>query len=157
MVSAIDPPDDDLSADNITKLTALEPSLRQRPCNRPDLPPDSLSISRDSFRPEHERFDFEVNNSASDLIRMIWAYVNGLVEVSRSFATNHPGLLIMDEPKQQGAHRGDLGSFLHRLASAGGYGQQVIITTSEEATRSANLSRIWTVRCSTLTARFCSQ
>lgn len=127
-------PEDDLSVDDVAKLTALQRSLRQQLTEYQfrSLPPDSLSISRDSFRPEHEKFDFEVNNSASDLIRMIWAYVNGLVEVSRSFATNHPGLLIMDEPKQQGAHRRDLGTFLQSLATAGGHGQQVIITTSEE-------------------------
>jgi predicted ATPase len=64
---------------------------------------------------------------------MIWAYVNGLMEVARSQPTNHPGVLVMDEPKQQGAHRRDLGTFLRRLAVCGRSGQQVIITTSEEA------------------------
>ena len=125
----------DLSEADVNKLSALEKTLRQqlREYRFASLPPDSLSISHDTFRPEHEKFDFEVNNSASDLIRMIWAYVNGLMEVARSYATNHPGLLIMDEPKQQGAHRRDLGTFLRRLATCAESGQQVIITTSEEA------------------------
>jgi predicted ATPase len=74
-----------------------------------------------------------VTTSASDLIRMVWAYVNGLMEVARSQPTNHAGLLVMDEPKQQGAHRRDLGTFLRRLAVCGQSDQQVIITTSEEA------------------------
>jgi hypothetical protein len=127
-------PEDDLSGDDIAKISALEKSLRQQLVEYKfrSLPPDSLSISRDTFRPEHEKFDFEVNNSASDLIRMIWAYVNGLLETARSFSTNHPGLLIMDEPKQQSAHRADLGTFLRRLTLAGQHGQQIIITTSEE-------------------------
>lgn len=128
-------PEGDLSEADVNKLSALEKTLRQqlREYRFASLPPDSLSISHDTFRPEHEKFDFEVNNSASDLIRMIWAYVNGLMEVARSYATNHPGLLIMDEPKQQGAHRRDLGTFLRRLATCAESGQQVIITTSEEA------------------------
>jgi hypothetical protein len=128
-------PEGDLSAGDVSKLSALERSMRQqlREYRFESLAPDSLSISHDTFRPEHEKFEFEVTTSASDLIRMIWAYVNGLMEVARSQPTNHPGLLVMDEPKQQGAHRRDLGTFLRRLAACGQAGQQVIITTSEEA------------------------
>jgi predicted ATPase len=128
-------PDGDLSPLDASKLGALQRSLRQQLTEYrfASLPPDSLSISHDTFRPEHEKFDFEVNNSASDLIRMIWAYVNGLLELARSTATNHSGLLIMDEPKQQGAHRRDLGTFLRRLSACADFEQQVIITTSEES------------------------
>jgi hypothetical protein len=127
-------PEGDLSPTDEAKLASLEGSLRAQlnDYHFESLPPTSLTISRDTLRPEHERFDFEVNNSASDLIRMIWAYVCGLLEVSRSFETNHPGLIIMDEPKQQGAHRADLGTFLKRLATSRGHRQQVILTTSEE-------------------------
>lgn len=127
-------PDDDLSAQDETKLNALQQSLRTQleEYRFTSLPPRSLAISRDTFRPEHERFDFEVNNSASDLIRMIWAYVSGLLEVAHAVPTNHPGLLVMDEPKQQGAHRQDLGTLLRRLARSSGHKQQVIVTSSEE-------------------------
>jgi hypothetical protein len=130
-----DLPEGDLSAADVSKLSALERSMRQQlgAYRFESLAPGSLSISHDTFRPEHERFEFEVTTSASDLIRMIWAYVNGLMEVARSQPTNHPGLLVMDEPKQQGAHRRDLGTFLRRLAACGQSDQQVIITTSEEA------------------------
>jgi hypothetical protein len=128
-------PEGDISTADVNKLSALEKSMRQqlREYRFESLSPDSLSISHDTFRPEHEKFEFEVTTSASDLIRMIWAYVNGLMEVARSQPTNHPGLLVMDEPKQQGAHRRDLGTFLRRLAACGQSDQQVIITTSEEA------------------------
>jgi hypothetical protein len=130
-----DLPEGDLSAADVSKLSALEKSMRQqlREYRFESLAPDSLSISHDTFRPEHEKFEFEVTTSASDLIRMIWAYVNGLMEVARSQPTNHPCVLVMDEPKQQGAHRRDLGTFLRRLAACGRATQQVIITTSEEA------------------------
>ncbi|MBN8732188.1 MAG: hypothetical protein J0L64_16725 [Acidobacteria bacterium] len=130
-----DLPEGDHSAADVSKLSALEKSMRQqlREYRFESLAPDSLWISHDTFRPEHEKFEFEVTTSASDLIRMIWAYVNGLMEVARSQPTNHPGVLVMDEPKQQGAHRRDLGTFLRRLAACGRATQQVIITTSEEA------------------------
>ena len=128
-------PEGDMSAADANKLSALEKSMRHqlREYRFESLSPDSLSVSHDTFRPEHEKFEFEVTTSASDLIRMIWAYVNGLMEVARLEPTNHPGVLVMDEPKQQGAHRRDLGTFLRRLAACGQADQQVIITTSEEA------------------------
>jgi DNA repair exonuclease SbcCD ATPase subunit len=79
-------PEGDISAADVNKLSALEKSMRQqlREYRFESLSPDSLSISHDTFRPEHEKFEFEVTTSASDLIRMIWAYVNGLMEVARS-------------------------------------------------------------------------
>jgi hypothetical protein len=39
--------------------------------------------------------------SASDLIRLHWAYLLGLMEVGTQPTGNHPGLLIFDEPQQQ--------------------------------------------------------
>lgn len=39
--------------------------------------------------------------SASDAIRVVWAYLLGMLEVARVKDTNHPEFLVFDEPKQQ--------------------------------------------------------
>jgi hypothetical protein len=96
------------------------------------MAPSSIRISQTTYRPEHEGFDLGFDLSASDMIRTIWAYIHGLLELSRTEQTNHPGLLILDEPRQQETARVDFASFLKRASSAGKAEQQVIFATSEE-------------------------
>jgi hypothetical protein len=95
---------------------------------------EDISISPDTYRPEHEGFDLPANISASDFIRVIWAYLNGFLELARGYATNHPGLLVFDEPKQQSTKDLSFGELLRRVSSASQVGQQVIFATSENRT-----------------------
>ena len=105
------------------------------------FPVNEVHISADSYRPEHQGFEMEaslsIQNSisASDLIRTIWSYLSGLLELARTEATNHPGLMVFDEPKQQSTHDISFGSLLKRTAAAGAHGQQVIFFTSENRDR----------------------
>lgn len=91
-----------------------------------------ILISEDSYRPENDGFDLPTNISASDFIRVIWAYLNGLLELSRDYDTNHPGLLVFDEPKQQSTKDLSFRELLKRVSSSVKYGQQVIFATSED-------------------------
>lgn len=68
--------------------------------------------------------------SASDGIRMKWAYYLGLLSVAAHKKTNHPGVVVFDEPDQQEIEPESFASFLRRSADLGS-GQQVIIATSE--------------------------
>jgi hypothetical protein len=94
--------------------------------------PAELKISHVTYRPEHDGFDLGFDLSASDMIRSIWAYLNGLLEVARTMKTKHPGLLILDEPRQQSASRVSFSRFLARASKAGSFDQQIIFATSEE-------------------------
>ena len=94
--------------------------------------PTSLRISEENYRPEHDGFDLEFDISASDMIRTIWAYLNGMLELSREFQTNHLGLLVLDEPKQQETNRVSFRELFRRAASTASHKQQVIIATSED-------------------------
>ncbi|WP_406071944.1 hypothetical protein [Micromonospora sp. NBC_01638] len=94
--------------------------------------PENITISEDSYKPVHEGFDLGFDLSASDMIRAMWAYLLSFAEVSLKHATNHPGLLVLDEPRQQEVHRTDFATFLQRLARDGSDGLQVIVATSEE-------------------------
>lgn len=62
---------------------------------------DDISISEDKYMPTIKGYDIKFDSSASDHIRLIWAYACTVLQVSRHFGANHPMLLIMDEPGQQ--------------------------------------------------------
>lgn len=100
-----------------------------------------IIISADTYRPEHEGFELEASFSlqnsisASDLIRTIWAYLNGLLEMARTEDTHHPGCIIFDEPRQQSARDVSFRELLKRVSTAGDYSQQVIFFTSENRER----------------------
>ncbi|MCT8999941.1 hypothetical protein [Chelativorans intermedius] len=94
--------------------------------------PSELSISEDSYRPEKEGFEIGFETSASDAIRLKWAYQIGLLELACEKSTNHPGLLVFDEPRQQSSSRPSFENLLSRAASAKHRGQQVIFSTSED-------------------------
>jgi hypothetical protein len=96
------------------------------------LPVDQIKVSADSYRPEHDGFDLQASISASDLIRTIWAYLLGMMELARTEKTNHPGLLVFDEPRQQSAHNVTFRELLKRAATSLVHRQQVIFFTSED-------------------------
>ena len=96
------------------------------------IPINTVTISGDTYIPKHEGFDLPSNISASDFIRIIWAYLSGLLDVSRELDTNHPGFLIFDEPKQQSAKEISFSALLEKASESSEYGQQVIFATSED-------------------------
>lgn len=110
------------------------------------FPVNQVLISPDSYRPEHGGFDLDttlsVTNfslqtsiSASDLIRTIWSYLHGMLEMSRGTQTNHPGFVVFDEPRQQSTRDVSFAQLLRRTASAGQFSQQVVFFTSENRER----------------------
>ncbi|UVK48142.1 hypothetical protein BPNPMPFG_007451 (plasmid) [Mesorhizobium sp. AR07] len=94
--------------------------------------PTELSISQDSYRPEKEGFEIGFETSASDAIRLKWAYQLGLLELASDRSTNHPGMLVFDEPRQQSSSRPSFQNLLKRAAIAKKRNQQVIFSTSED-------------------------
>ena len=93
---------------------------------------EQLHISEETYRPNHDGYDLGFDVSASDMIRTIWAHLIGLLEVSAEFGLNHPGLLVFDEPKQQGAAEVSFVALLDRASVARSRNQQVIFATSED-------------------------
>ena len=89
-----------------------------------------VKISLDTYEPEAEKLNLKADVSASDLIRLHWAYLLGLMEVGTQPTGNHPGLLIFDEPQQQSVEEN---AFREMLSHAlGEKNCQIIITTSHE-------------------------
>jgi hypothetical protein len=125
----------DVSEQDEAKLQTLQASLVSQldQYGFSSIKPASLlRISRETFRPTYEGFDLGFNLSASDMIRTIWAYIYGLMEVSRVSQTNHLGLLVLDEPRQQQANKASFVEFAKRAATAAQAGEQIIFLTSED-------------------------
>lgn len=96
------------------------------------FPVKDLDISDQSYRPEKAGFEIGFELSASDAIRLKWAYQLALMELARTETTNHPGFVIFDEPRQQEAAKISFKALLQRASAALAAGQQVIFATSEE-------------------------
>lgn len=94
--------------------------------------PDEVEISEINYRPAREGYDLGFDLSASDWVRLIWAYLLGLLELARDEGTNHPGLLVLDEPRQQDAAEVSLAALVARAGRASAAGQQVLFATSEQ-------------------------
>jgi hypothetical protein len=116
------------------KLDQLEGLLQEqlRQFGFRSLPIGEINISDIKYTPNHEGFDLGFDLSASDMIRTIWAYLLGLLELSRLGTMNHVGLLILDEPRQQETAAISFVELLRRASESGRFNQQVIFATSEE-------------------------
>jgi hypothetical protein len=126
-------PKGSLSDGDQEKVTTLETSFRGqlRLYHMESLDPNAVTISRGNYEPEVSGFNLGADVSASDLIRLQWAYLLGLAEIGRSIPTNHPGLLIMDEPQQQSVEENDFRAMLVYAASLPQI--QLIVATSDES------------------------
>ncbi|HYC81825.1 MAG TPA: hypothetical protein VEB65_08565, partial [Solirubrobacterales bacterium] len=96
------------------------------------VPPADVEIAPDNYLPMIDGSQLRPEPlSASDRVRMVWAYVVGLLEFSREWDTPHPGVVILDEPGQQEVNDASLGALLLRVAGSAEYKQQVIVATSK--------------------------
>ncbi|MFG1379347.1 hypothetical protein [Xanthobacter autotrophicus] len=130
--------------DKLNLLTAFVQN-RARDFGFSTFSPAELSISEDTYRPEKEGFEIGFETSASDAIRLKWAYQLGLLELANEKATNHPGVLVFDEPRQQSSSRPSFQRLLDRASDAKKRGQQVIFSTSEDLETLKNI--ISTIEC----------
>lgn len=126
--------DEDLSSTDVAKLTFVRESLAEqlRLYGFESLQPQTIEISRETYRPIHEGFDLGFDLSASDMIRVIWAYLLAFLEAGLEFRTHHPNLLILDEPRQQETKQLSFSALLRRAARDGERGSQIIFATSAD-------------------------
>lgn len=126
-------PKDGLSAEDSRKLAQLEKLFREHlgGFGFESVDINTLEISPFTYRPTREGFDLGRDVSASDNVRIIWAYLHSLLELSLNFDLNHAGLLLFDEPRQQSAGRRGFKHLLAKVAAGKKNGHQVIFATSE--------------------------
>jgi hypothetical protein len=126
-------PRDNLLASDRETLDAFIKNVREQLAQYhfTTFSPADLNIS-DNYRLEKEGFEVRFQASASDGIRLKWAYQLGLLELDRTRDTNHLGLVIFDEPRQQSAREQSFDALLARAATSKLAAQQVIFATSED-------------------------
>jgi hypothetical protein len=89
-----------------------------------------LHISEDNYRPVCDEFEIAFGASASDNVRLIWAYTLALLQVSLDFGGQHWGVIIFDEPEQQTMKQASSDALYAKIASMPSDQFQVIIATS---------------------------
>lgn len=134
-------PIDELTLADKLKIDHLQSSIRGHleRYGFGSFQPGEISLSNDNFRPlvlrteKGETVEKEINfeMSASDAIRLKWAYYLSCMELMKTFKVNHPGLTIFDEPGQQEVESSSLFAFLRTASRASQYGYQVVVSTSE--------------------------
>lgn len=80
---------------------------------------DDVDIPIESLQPTMDGFDMKFDSSASDNIRVIWAFTMALLQTSLGESGNHPGVLIFDEPGQQSIVTKDMQSFINSVIELG--------------------------------------
>ncbi|MGN7176536.1 hypothetical protein BK139_23110 [Paenibacillus sp. FSL R5-0490] len=86
-----------------------------------------ITISEDKYTPIVKGFDIKFDSSASDHIRLIWAYTCALANTAAQFNGHHPKLIIFDEPGQQQMDMSSQASLFKVLTSLIG---QTIVASS---------------------------
>lgn len=125
---------DGLTDEDRAHLSALGGSIRDqlKRYGFVSVPPDEVEIAPDSYLPYRLGEPILAKDlSASDNVRLVWAYLVGLMELSRQFDTAHPGLVVFDEPGQQEVSEESLKALFERLATTGEHNQQAIVATSK--------------------------
>lgn len=101
---------------------------------------NDITLSPDDFRPQVVTEDDDGDKivrdigfeaSASDGIRLKWAYILALLQLSKRFEVNHAGFAVFDEPGQQQMRELDLAAFFAASARSAGTKRQILVTTSE--------------------------
>ena len=94
---------------------------------------DTVTIPIDTCLPMVDGFDMKFDSSASDNIRVIWAYTLALLQTSIDVGGNHPGLIIFDEPAQHSIVNEDMESLIQNVMNLGASAQVIFGITLNAA------------------------
>ncbi len=134
-----DLPKDFFSNTDRKKLVTLQENFVSllKKFNYQSKPFEAIRISNESYLPVAQKmvgeqlfYNIKFDSSASDFIRCLWSYYTSIFKTSVAFQTNHPMLLIFDEPKQQDMAIENFKSFLNELSQF--EEQQVLVFASFE-------------------------
>ena len=124
---------DSRSADVINKLeTIMQKNLDLFGFNESSV--HKITISKNTLRPEQDGYDIIAETSASDYIRVIWAYTLALLELANNSESplRHAGFVVFDEPRQHEAKTQSLFDLILHTSEIFQNSGQAIFTTSYE-------------------------
>jgi hypothetical protein len=136
--------DQDMSSTDNQKLGDFQQELQRQLSlyGFISFPPSEIRLSDDNFRPvvslgtdgetREQELGFEI--SASDSVRLKWAYYLALLGTATRYNANHLELLVFDEPAQHAMEVRSLEAFLrYAMNYSGGRAQIITAVTSEKA------------------------
>lgn len=94
---------------------------------------DRIGLDPETLRPQRSGFDLDADVSASDVVRVKIAYLNSIRELSRAVGGQHPGLLMLDEPRQHELDEQHFRAALTRLSASASSGQVIVSSAAAEA------------------------
>jgi hypothetical protein len=127
-----DLPQDYFSSEDKKKLDALSGCFSQnvRQFGYRSTGISRLHISEENYRPICDEFEIAFGASASDNIRLIWAYTLALLQVSLDHQCNHWGIVIFDEPEQQQMREASSDALYLKISEIEPKDFQIIVATS---------------------------
>lgn len=132
-------PENYFSQDDKTKLAALSEFFARNAnvFGYRSTGVSRLHISEDNYRPVSDEFEIAFGASASDNVRLIWAYSLALLQVSLTHKGNHWGVLVFDEPEQQKMKEASSDALYAEIVKLQSQDFQIIVATSasEDMTR----------------------
>jgi len=94
-----------------------------------------ISLSEQTLRPEQDGYDIVAETSASDYIRIIWAYTLGLLQLAgQKEDVLHGGFIVFDEPRQHEANIVSFANLIDKASESKTFNGQVIFATSLNVT-----------------------
>ncbi|WP_147457051.1 hypothetical protein [Micromonospora pisi] len=124
-----------LSESDLEVLRSVGSLMRQRlqASGFGSYAPSLVQIDVDSLQPVRQGFDVDTDASASDVVRIKLAYLDSIRQIGRERGT-HPGLLVLDEPRQQDMELDDYEAVLRYLSEGHDGLSQVIVTSTTAMT-----------------------
>ncbi len=93
-----------------------------------------ITLSEQTLRPEQDGYDIVAETSASDYIRIIWAYTLALLQLAgQREDVLHGGFVVFDEPRQHEASKVSFANLIDKASKSKDLGGQVIFATSLDA------------------------
>ncbi len=131
-------PKDHLSNNDRSKLRAMEKAFKKMAgeFEYKSANTSEIEINEETYLPflsgialrEISEKDIKADSSASDFVRLIWAYLLSIYQTSNKMKGNHPGFITLDEPGQHSMAHSSVNALFKAL---NGYsGLQSIVAAS---------------------------
>ncbi|WP_419571144.1 AAA family ATPase [Rheinheimera sp.] len=123
-------PDERYSVSDVSKIRAMQGVFRKNAeiFGYRSAQIEDIELNKDTLFPflsgielREVQTDIKSDSSASDFVRLIWAYLLAIRYVSSEHEGNHPGLLILDEPAQHSMACTSFNQLIKNCASVEGF------------------------------------
>lgn len=130
-----------MSSDDLDKLRQFQSSFRKlaQSFGYKSAPIKDIEINRDTLFPylsgielREVKTDIKSDSSASDFVRLIWAYLLSIQYVSKKCSGNHLDIIVFDEPAQHSMGVSSINELLKVMSSQKSSLQSIVSASFDE-------------------------